>query len=85
MMICLQCCFNNAPSDSAGSADKARTSRFSFPGGSYYFDTEKLFRLSANCTVQRFALVKAHGFVSPARNHESLNAPSRLAHINDEP
>jgi len=73
------CYFINSPSYSAGSADITRTSRFSFPCGKYYINTESIFPLS--CQLYCAAVCPCQGscLISLARNLELQEAQVRLA------
>jgi len=81
MMICPQCCFINPPSYSAGSADNARTSRFSYQIGIYYLYTESTFPLFCQLYWAAVCPCQGSSVNSPARILELQNAQSRFARL----
>lgn len=78
MVIYPHFCFINPPSYSAGSAEKARTSRFSFPCGSYYFDIENTFPLFCQLYCATVCPCQGSCLNSPDRKCDSINAHLNL-------
>ena len=87
MMISPQCCFINPPSYHAGSADEARTSRFSFPCGSYYLYTENTFPLFCQLYCSAVCPCQGSCLSSYARNRtlqmRNLTFPALLVSLDN--